>query len=145
MKYLKILFPVLLLLVAGKSMGQSKTAAEITALSKQRAAWLVAGRLDSLATLYDAHSITVHGNGLIKSTAEHFEDIRQGRPVYKSIKLGESTVREFGNTAVLVGKGDFHIAMNGQDLHCNMVYTEVYKKDNNRWKLIARQAVQQNP
>lgn len=100
----------------------------------------MAGKVDSLAAIYDENSITVHGNGMVKSTAEHFNDVRSGRPVFKSIDIKESTVKDFGTTAVLVGKGVFSIAMNGQGMTYNMVYTEVYIKKHNQWKLIARQA-----
>ncbi|MVM29107.1 DUF4440 domain-containing protein [Spirosoma sp. HMF4905] len=141
---MKTLLTLVSMLFVSQSFGQSKTESEIVALSKKRAKWLVEGKLDSLKTLYDANSITVHNNGLIKTTAEHFEDIKNGRPIYKSIDIKESTVKDFGDTAILVGKGMFNIAMNGQDMNYNMVYTEVYLKRNNQWKLISRQAVQQN-
>jgi ketosteroid isomerase-like protein len=137
---MKAIITLAALLFTAPAFAQSKTDSEIIALSKKRVQWLLAGNLDSLKNLYDENSITVHTNGLIKTAAEHFEDIRQGRPTYKSIDIKENTVREFGNTAILIGKGVFNIAMNGQAMTYNMVYTEVYQKKNGQWKLISRQA-----
>lgn len=130
------------LLVVSASFAQSKTEKEILALSSKRVKWLLEGKADSLATIYDSNSITVHGNGMIKSTAEHFEDIKNGRPVYKKIEIKEATVKDFGTTAILVGKGLFSISMGGSDMNANMAYTEVYIKKGKDWKLVARHASQ---
>lgn len=128
--------------IATFSFSQSKTETEIMTLSKKRVQWLLEGKPDSLAALYDDNSITVHGNGMIKSTSEHFEDIKNKRPIYKNIEIQQSTVKDFGTTAILVGKGVFSISMNGSDMIANMAYTEVYMKRGKVWKLVARHASQ---
>lgn len=136
-----------LLLIAGLfvttfSFAQSPTESEIKDLSQKRVQWLLKGNVDSLVNLYDENSVTIHGNGMIRTTSEHINDIKSGRPVYKSIDIQESSVKDFGNTAVLVGKGVFSISINGQNMTQNMVFTEVYLKKNGQWKLISRQASQ---
>ena len=139
---MKIIVTFAVALIATLSFGQSKTETEIMTLSKKRVKWLLEGNADSLATIYDDNSMTVHGNGMIKSTSEHFEDIKNKRPIYKNIEIQESTVKDFGATAVLVGKGVFSISINGNDMVANMAYTEVYLKKGKVWKLIARHASQ---
>ena len=62
---------------------------------------------------------------MMRSRAEHLKDIKSGRPVYKRIDIKESAVKGFGDTAVLVGKGIFNIAVNGQNMNYNMTYAEV--------------------
>jgi len=52
------------------------------------------------------------------------------------------TVTDFGNTAVLVGKGVFNIEVSGSKMTANMAYTGVYLKSGKTWKLIARHASQ---
>lgn len=137
---MKALLTSIIALAATLTFAQTNTETEILALSKKRVQWLMESKVDSLAMLYDDNSITIHGNGLIKSTKEHLDDVRNGRPTYKSIDIKESTVRDFGATAILVGKGFFSITINGQDMAYNMVYTEVYIKNNKAWKLVSRQA-----
>jgi hypothetical protein len=122
------------------SFAQSKMESDIIALSKKRIQWLLDRKADSLAMLYDENSITVHGNGMIKTAKEQLNDVKGGMITYKSIDVNENTVKDFGNTQVLVGKGVFKISLNGQDMTYNMVYIEVYQKKDNQWKLIARQA-----
>lgn len=137
---MKTLLTIAGLLLATLSFAQSNTEAEVKALSKKRIHYLLENKVDSLATIYDQNSMTIHSNGMIKTTVEHLDDVRNGRPVYKSIEIGEATVKDFGNTAILVGKGVFKIAMNGQETSYNMAYTEVYLKRNGGWKLISRQS-----
>ena len=137
---MKIILVVTAMFLASFSFAQSKTETEIIDLSKKRIEWLLENKADSLASLYDENSITVHGNGLIKTAKEQIDDVRGGRITYKSIEVKENTVKDFGSTAVLVGKGVFKISLNGQDMTYNMVYMEVYQKKDNQWKLIARQA-----
>ena len=135
-----ILMMALVVLLATTSFAQSNTETEIKAISAKRVQWLLEGKADSLLTIYDENSMTVHSNGLIKSSAEHINDVRNGIPTYKSIALGETTVKYFGDTAILVGKGRFSITMAGSEMTLNMVYTEVYQKKGTHWKLIARHA-----
>lgn len=137
---MKILFTITGLLWSSLSFAQSATEAQIKALSQKRVTYLLENEVDSLATIYDKNGMTVHTNGMIKTTVEHLEDVKNGRPVYKNIEIQSTTVRDFGNTAILVGKGIFNITMGGQDLSYNMVYTEVHIKKGNTWKLITRHA-----
>ena len=52
--------------------------------------------------------------------------------VYDRIALKEASVRAYGDTAVLVGKATF--VVNGGSVY-RLVYTEVYTRKNNQWKL----------
>ncbi len=88
--------------------------------------------------------MTVHTNGMIKTAAEHLEDVRNERPTYKSIEISKTTVKDFGMTVILVGQGIFKIAMNGQEMTYNMVYTETYIRKNGIWKMIAHHASAMN-
>ena len=139
---MKSIFTVAAIFLGTLCFAQSKTESEILSLSKKRADWLLAGNIDSLANLYDVNSVTVHGNGMVKSGEEHLEDVRNKRPIYRSIDIKESFVRDFGNAAVLVGKGVFSISFNGQDITQHMVFTDVYLRKAGAWKLISRQASQ---
>lgn len=139
---MKTVFTALGLLLASLSFAQSSVEADIQSISRNRVKWLLEKQVDSLALLYDEASDSVHGNGMIKPAKEHLDDVRNGRPVYKSIDYKEASVTVFGTTAVLVGKGVFSISIFNQEMTQDMVFTEVYLKKNGQWKLIARQASQ---
>ncbi len=137
---MRIVLLVIPLFISTLAFAQSKTETDITNLSGKRIKWLLEGKADSLALLYDENSITVHGNGLIKTAEEQLDDVKSGKITYKSIDVTENTVKDFGNTQVLVGKGIFTISLGGQELTYTMVYMEVYQKQGGQWKLVARQA-----
>lgn len=127
-------------LIISAAHAQSKTETEIKKISKDRIKWLLEGKADSLATLYDQKAVTVHGNGMVKSTEEQLQDIKMGVIKYNGIDVSEMTVTDFGNTAILVGKGTFNIEVGGSKMTANMAYTEVYLRSGKTWKLIARHA-----
>lgn len=125
-----------------QAFAQSNTEAQIKSLSEKRAKWLIATNVDSLKNLYDENSITIHNNGMMRTGNEHLADLKKGQPSYKRIDIKESSVKDFGDTAVLVGKGLFVLVMNGQEVNYNMIYTEVYKKMKGQWKLILREGIE---
>jgi hypothetical protein len=59
--------------------------------------------------------------------------VRSRSFVYDRINQEEASVRAYGNTAVLIGKATF-VANNGSVYE--LVYTGVYTRKNDRWKLV---------
>lgn len=137
---MKSLFTIATLFFSIVSFAQTNTETQIKAISAKRIQYLLENKVDSLAMIYDENAISIHTNGMIKTKTEHMEDVKAGRPVYKSIEVKKTTINDFGTTATLVGQGVFNISMGGKDMSYSMVYTEVYTKKNNVWKLIARHA-----
>jgi ketosteroid isomerase-like protein len=106
---------------------------EIHALSVEKFRSKMEQRFDDLADLFDDDLVFVHLNGYITSKQEWMEMLRSQRFVYDRIDLKEDSVRAYGNTAVLVGKATF--VVNGGSVY-NLVYTEVYTRREDRWKLV---------
>ena len=106
---------------------------EIYALSKEKFRWKTEGHFDLLSDLFDDDLVFVHLNGYITSKQEWMSQLRSGWFVYDRIDLKEASVRAYGDTAVLVRKATF--VVNGGSVH-RLVYTEVYTRKNNQWKLV---------
>jgi hypothetical protein len=106
---------------------------EIYELSKQKFRWKTEGHFDLLSDLFDDDLVFVHLNGYITSKQEWMSQLRSQWFVYDRIDLKEASVRAYGETAVLVGKATF--VVNGGSVH-KLVYTEVYTRRNNQWKLV---------
>lgn len=64
----------------------------------------------------------------MSTDTEHINNVKNGTSTYKSIDIGETTVKDFGTTAILVGKGTFKIGMNGQGMTYKMAFIDVYLK-----------------
>lgn len=111
----------------------SHTESEILNLSLEKFRWKTEGKIDLVEDLFDDELIFVHITGHITNKKEWISQMRSKRFVYNKIELKEHSVKVYGNTAVLVGKAKF--VVNGGSQY-NLVYTEVYTKKNNLWKLI---------
>jgi len=112
---------------------QSNTASEILDLSLEKFRWKTTGKFDLLADLFDDELVFVHITGHITTKDDWINQLKTGRFVYNKIEQKEASVKVYGNTAVLVGKATFTV--NGGSVY-HLVYTEVYTKKNNQWKLV---------
>lgn len=109
------------------------TEQEILDLSLDKFKWKTTGEIDKVANLFDDDLIFIHLTGHITSKKEWINQLKSGGFVYNKIELKEHAVKVYGDTAVLVGKALFTV--NGGSKY-NLVYTEVYTKKNNQWKLV---------
>ncbi|MDO7854414.1 nuclear transport factor 2 family protein [Hymenobacter convexus] len=115
---------------------QTATATEILNLSQEKFHWKTAGEIDAIEDLFDDELVFIHLNGHFSSKQEWIQELRTGRFVYNAIDLLQASVKVYGNTAVLVGKARFRVTMNGSKGAWTLVYTEVYTRKNNHWKLV---------
>jgi Domain of unknown function (DUF4440) len=117
---------------ARSALAASNIEDEIYALSREKFRWKTEGHFDLLSDLFDDDLVFVHLNGHITSKQEWMSQLRSRRFVYNRIDPKEASVRAYGDTAVLVGKATF--VVNGGTVY-KLVYTEVYTRRNNQWKL----------
>lgn len=115
---------------------QTAAETETLALSKEKFRWKTEGKIDLIEDLFDDELVFIHLNGHFSSKQEWIQELRAKRFVYNAINLKEASAKVYGNTAVLVGKARFSVTMNGSRGTWTLVYTEVYTKKNNRWKLV---------
>jgi Domain of unknown function (DUF4440) len=82
-----------------------------------------------------------HTNGIIQTKAQLIRSVMSGEQDYKTIEPSNINVRIYENTGVVTMNSK--VIMNYQDkpLELNMFVTLVWIKNNNDWKLVARQSV----
>lgn len=112
---------------------QTPTEKEILQLSLDKFQWKTTGKFDLLADLFDDELVFVHITGHITTKDDWINQLKTRKFVYNKIVQKEASAKVYGNTAVLVGKAAFTV--NGGSVY-NLVYTEVYTKKNNKWKLV---------
>jgi ketosteroid isomerase-like protein len=95
--------------------------------------WKTTRQIDKVEDLFDDDLVFVHLTGHITTKADWIRQMRSGQFVYNKIEQKEASAKVYGNTAVLVGKALFTV--NGGSRY-DLIYTEVYTKKNNRWKLV---------
>ena len=116
-----------------ETIAQTPTEKEILDLSLEKFSWKTTGKFDLLADLFDDELVFVHLTGHITTKADWINQLKTKRFVYNNIEQKEASAKVYGNTAVLVGKATFTV--NGGSVY-KLVYTEVYTKKNDKWKLV---------
>lgn len=115
------------------AIAQSIAEKEIIQLSAGKYRWYTEKKIGPVEDLYDDSLVFVHLNGHISNKKEWIGQMRSGSFVYNEINIKEASAKVYGNTAVLVGKAIFIV--NGGSSY-SLVYTEVYTKKNEQWKLV---------
>jgi ketosteroid isomerase-like protein len=112
---------------------QTPAETEVLNLSLEKFRWKTEGKMDLVEDLFDDDLVFVHITGHITTKKDWIAQMRSRSFVYNKIELKEHSAKVYGNTAVLVGKAKFTV--NGGSIY-NLVYTEVYTKKNDKWKLV---------
>lgn len=129
----------LLLLLVGMQMSfaQSSSAEqEIKDLSKAKWQWMADKDVDKLASLFHDKSKFVHMSGTWKKD-EELEIIKTGSIWYRKADVHDVAVEIDGNVAVLWNRITLESEVRGNDAKVEFTVTEVYKKERDKWKLLA--------
>lgn len=102
--------------------------------------WMELQQLDSLSAFLHPDLKYIHSNGWIESKDDVLKDLQSGKLVYQKVQVQEAQVRQIAQTAIVTGKGNFKVVMDGKSLDINLLYTEVYVKQKKQWLLISRHA-----
>lgn len=129
----------LLIFLTSSSITLAQSAEEhVDALHRRKFEWLIANKSDSLSSLLGDKVNYIHSNGWIQNREEILADMTNGKLQYKNIVVEESRVNIVEQTAIVTGKGSFVGKVNDVDFSLKLLYTEVYVKVKNHWKLISR-------
>jgi Domain of unknown function (DUF4440) len=131
----------ILLIVGTQAYSQTPLAEKVNQLHKKKFDWLINKKYDSLIVLLDDQVKYIHSNGWVQSKEEVIDDLKSGKLNYTSVTVEESTVSYFNKCAVVTGKGLFKGLMTDKsEFTIHLIYTEVYVKQKNQWRLVSRQA-----
>jgi hypothetical protein len=136
MKALSLL--LLLGLLALPAFAQTAEEKAVSELSRKKFNWLIRKEADSLSRALDERVQYVHSNGWVQSKKEVLDDMKSGKLVYQAVTVKESTVRIYGQAAIVTGLGSFEGINSGTAFKLEMRYTEVYVKTPEGWKLASR-------
>ena len=82
-----------------------------------------------------------HTNGIIQTKAQLIRSVVSGEQDYKSIDPSDMKIRVYENTGVVTMNSKVIMNYQNKPLEMNMFVTLVWIKNNNDWKLVARQSV----
>ena len=110
---------------------------EIRALSEQKFRWAADGQINRFADLVDDNLAFVHLTGKISSKAEWIAELRAGAYGYREMEYVDCDVHVHGDTVVLVGRVDIHVASGHT---WRLAVTEIYVNKDTGWKLVSAHA-----
>ncbi len=103
-------------------------------LSAAKWAWMADKDVAKLDALFDEKAVFVHMSGKWGKDRE-LDVIRSGRIWYKEAETYSSAVNLFRDTAILLTEIDLVAVVGGNEVVNPFMVTEVYIKDNGRWKM----------
>lgn len=112
----------------------------IKRLHLKKFTWMIDKQLDSLNSLLHDEVHYIHSNGWKEDKAEVLANLLSGKLTYNQVEVHECQARMVDQTAVVTGKATFYVTMEGTSNAFNLYYTEVYVRDQNRFKLLSRHA-----
>ncbi len=82
-------------------------------------------------------------NGTVQNKSSYVSDITSGRLKFTALDSDEMNTRIYGNTAILMGRakvgGRFQDSNVNEDISGQYRFTDVYAKQQGRWRLISSQ------
>ncbi|KIA96614.1 hypothetical protein OC25_02490 [Pedobacter kyungheensis] len=112
----------------------SKAEQEVLDLSKKKWDWMADKNADSLAILFDEKSVFVHMGGSW-GKAQEVNIIKSGGIHYKKADIHSASVNIIDNTAILLNNITLLAVVGGNEVTNPFIVTEVYIRENKRWKL----------
>ena len=115
-------------------------AAEILALEDKRYAAMTTNDLAALEALFHDEMIYTHSSAVVDTKASYLEALRSGKTRYKTAKRFEEKVRFAGDTALVTGRAEFEVEVNGAPKSLRLRFLNVWTKTPAGWKFIAWQS-----
>jgi ketosteroid isomerase-like protein len=110
--------------------------AQITEIEKQSAAALVSGDLQALGSIFAEEWILVGPAGEVMSRQKIFGELRSGDLKFSAYELGEMEIRIFGDTAVVVGRGNPHGEWHGEKFEEKEVFSDTFVRVGGKWRCV---------
>jgi len=127
-------------IVSCSALAQSFNEQEVLSLSERKFKWMINLNMDSLENILDENVMYVHSNGWTQNKQEIIEDFRTKKLVLNKVDILETKIRNFENTYIINGKGEFSGTINSVVFSVTLLYTEVYIFRNNKLFLFSRHA-----
>lgn len=87
---------------------------ELARLEEMRIAALLAGDVEALGMLMAEDLVHIHGNGQMDGKADYLAGVKSKYKFHR-IERGETQIRIYGDTAIVTGRLDQSVSVNGID------------------------------
>lgn len=132
-----LVLTLLAVLLAGRVARADDAAdkAQLQEIEKRSAASLVSGDFQALGGIF-AEEWTLVSDGQVMSREQIFAQLKNGDLKFSSYDLGALDIRVFGDTAVVIGRGNPHGEYRGQKFEEAEVFTDTFIRVGGQWRCI---------
>jgi hypothetical protein len=88
----------------------------------------MSGDVPAMQRLFGDDLVYIHSSTVQDTKASFIESISSGRVKYRSMKMGETTVRTYGCIAIVSGGSKFEVTVKGEDRTLNLLFHAVWAK-----------------
>lgn len=145
MKYVLILMLLGLVIQPSSNLfaqDDSRTEALVIKLSAEKFKYMNPGKLNELKAILDDRVVFIHSNGMTETKNEMIQNLKDGKWKLNGVDVKEVSARIYkNNTAIVVGKGTFHVVSAGKELDMDLYYTEIWTHVKKGWLLASRHAL----
>lgn len=92
---------------------------------------------DRLSELLADDLIYTHSSALVDDKTSLLDALVSGRVAYLGTAVSDRSIRAYGCTAVITGRGDFKVALEGKPLDIQLRFTNVWVKAARGWQMVA--------
>ncbi len=124
---------------------QSQVVAEVIGADAERYKAMENRDVPTLSRYLADDLIYTHSTAVVDSKATYVESIRSGKVHYKQTVRSDIRVIPYGCTAVMTGRGDFKVAVDGKDIEVQLRFTNVWIMNDEGWQMVAWEATRIPP
>lgn len=118
---------------------------EVTAADEARYVAMVEDDFPALDRLLADDLIYTHSSALVDTKKSYVDSLKSGKVKYVKTERSSLKVTPYGCIAIVTGRGDFDVKMDGNPLAVQIRFTNVWEKRDAGWQMIAWQAARIPP
>ena len=99
----------------------------------------------TLDKLLSGDLVYTHASGWRQGKSEFLDSLRSGELAYHSFASGSFQAKLYGDTLLVNGRASAKVRSKGEELNVELLYLEVYVKQEGRWQLAAWESTRVAP
>lgn len=118
----------------------AQTVAEVIGADAERYKAMVNVDVRTLSRYLDDDLIYTHSSAVVDSKQSYIDSIASGRVRYLRTDRSDLRVTPYDCTAVVSGRGDFKVTVEGKEMDVQLRFTNVWVKRDSQWQMVAWEA-----
>jgi hypothetical protein len=142
---ISMMLPAMFVPVQMKAQDQRGMESEVRDLEARRFRAMTEADVPTLDRLLSGDLVYTHASGWRQTKAEFLASLRSRELIYHSFASQDFKARSYGNTVLVTGRASGKVKSKGQELNVDLLYLEVYVKQDGRWQLAAWESTRVAP